>query len=119
MEAKKIATRDGFGEAIVELGRENGNVLVVDIDIGKSCKTAAFRKELHGFLGLRFAAGHGCARCTGLVLVTARSGVGRSQGTGGSDGAAITSLRKRAGGSNGHQRDQGTLRLIKWCVVHS
>ena len=46
MEAKKIATRDGFGEAIVELGRENGNVLVVDIDIGKSCKTAAFRKEL-------------------------------------------------------------------------
>ena len=82
-------------------------------------QVAAFRKELHGFLGLRFAAGHGCARCTGLVLVTARSGVGRSQGTGGSDGATITSLRKRAGGSNGHQRDQGTLRLIKWCVVHS
>ena len=46
METKKIATRDGFGEAIVELGRENRDILVVDIDIGKSCKTGAFRKEL-------------------------------------------------------------------------
>ncbi|MFR4416974.1 MAG: hypothetical protein ACLT8E_06100 [Akkermansia sp.] len=46
---------------------------------------------------VRFAAGHGYARFIGLV-VTARSGVGRSQGTGGSDGAAITSLRKRAEG---------------------
>ena len=34
METKKIATRDGFGEAIVELGRENRDILVVDIDIG-------------------------------------------------------------------------------------
>ena len=41
METKKIATRDGFGEAIVELGRENRDILVVDIDIGKSCKTGA------------------------------------------------------------------------------
>lgn len=46
METKKIATRDGFGEAIVELGRENRDILVVDIDIGKSCKTGAFSKEL-------------------------------------------------------------------------
>ena len=43
---KKIATRDGFGEEIVALGRENGNILVVDADIGKSCKTADFRKTL-------------------------------------------------------------------------
>lgn len=43
---KKIATRDGFGDEIVELGKENKNVLVVDADIGKSCKTGAFRKEL-------------------------------------------------------------------------
>ena len=42
----KKATRDGFGDEIVELGRENSNVLVVDVDIGKSCKTGAFRKEL-------------------------------------------------------------------------
>ena len=42
----KIATRDGFGDEIVELGRENKNILVVDVDIGKSCKTGAFRKAL-------------------------------------------------------------------------
>ena len=43
---KMIATRDGFGDEIVELGRENSSILVVDADIGKSCKTGAFRKEL-------------------------------------------------------------------------
>lgn len=43
---KMIATRDGFGDEIVELGKENKNILVVDADIGKSCKTGAFRKEL-------------------------------------------------------------------------
>ncbi len=43
---KNIATRDGFGDEIVELGKENKNILVVDADIGKSCKTGAFRKAL-------------------------------------------------------------------------
>ena len=45
-EKKKIATRTGFGEEIVVLGKENKNIMVCDIDIGKSCKTANFRKEL-------------------------------------------------------------------------
>ena len=45
-ELKKIATRDGFGDEIVELGKENKNILVVDADIGKSCKTGDFRKQL-------------------------------------------------------------------------
>ena len=45
-EVVKKATRDGFGEAIVELGKENKNILVVDVDIGKSCKTTQFMKEL-------------------------------------------------------------------------
>lgn len=44
--SKKIATRDGFGDEIVALGKENRNILVVDADIGKSCKTGAFRREL-------------------------------------------------------------------------
>ena len=43
---KKAATREGFGEEIVALGQENQNILVVDADIGKSCKTGAFRKAL-------------------------------------------------------------------------
>ena len=46
MEKKKIATRDGFGEAIVELGKKDPDIYVIDIDIGKSCKTGQFRKEL-------------------------------------------------------------------------
>ena len=45
-EVMKKATRDGFGEAIVELGKENKNILVVDVDIGKSCKNTQFMKEL-------------------------------------------------------------------------
>lgn len=46
MEAKKISTRNGFGEEIVVLGKENPDIYVVDIDIGKSCKTQDFRKQL-------------------------------------------------------------------------
>lgn len=45
-ELKKIATREGFGDEIVELGKENPNIVVLDIDIGKSCKTDAFKKAL-------------------------------------------------------------------------
>ena len=45
-ETVKKATRDGFGDEIVALGKENHDILVVDVDIGKSCKTGAFRKEL-------------------------------------------------------------------------
>lgn len=45
-ELKNIATRDGFGEEVLKLGLENPEILIVDADIGKSCKTGAFRKEL-------------------------------------------------------------------------
>ena len=41
-----IATRDGFGDEIVELGKENSSIYVVDADIGKSCKTGKFAKTL-------------------------------------------------------------------------
>lgn len=43
---QRIATRVGFGEEIVALGKENKDIYVVDIDIGKSCKTQEFRREL-------------------------------------------------------------------------
>ncbi|SDW65954.1 transketolase [Paenibacillus sp. PDC88] len=43
---KKIATRDAFGHEIVELGLQNKNIYVVDIDIGKSCKTTDFAAKL-------------------------------------------------------------------------
>ncbi|WP_303971682.1 transketolase family protein [Faecalicoccus pleomorphus] len=44
--SKKIATRQGFGDEIVELGKEDKNIVVIDADIGKSCKTAPFKKAL-------------------------------------------------------------------------
>jgi len=40
------ATREAFGDEIVELGRNNEDILVVDIDIGGSCKTTKFKNEL-------------------------------------------------------------------------
>ena len=68
METKKIATRDGFGEAIVELGKENKDILVVDIDIGKSCKTGAFRKELpEQHLNVGIAEQNGAGVAAGLA----------------------------------------------------
>lgn len=43
---EKKATRNGFGEEIVALGKENKNIIVVDVDIAKSCKTDTFAKTL-------------------------------------------------------------------------
>ena len=68
METKKIPTRNGFGEAIVELGRENKDILVVDIDIGKSCKTGDFRKELpEQYLNVGIAEQNGAGVAAGLA----------------------------------------------------
>ena len=68
MQTKKIATRDGLGEAIVELGKENRDILVVDIDIGKSCKTQTFRKELpEQYLNVGIAEQNGAGVAAGLA----------------------------------------------------
>ncbi|SHI55023.1 transketolase family protein [Desulfofundulus thermosubterraneus] len=42
---KKIATRDAYGKALVELGRENPDVVVLDADLAKSTKTIEFAKH--------------------------------------------------------------------------
>ena len=39
------ATREAFGRALLELGRENKNVVVVDADLSKSTMTTYFAKE--------------------------------------------------------------------------
>ena len=68
MSIEKKATRDGFGEAIVEVGKENPSVYVVDIDIGKSCKTGAFRKELpEQYLNVGIAEQNGAGVAAGLA----------------------------------------------------
>lgn len=36
------ATRDAYGEVIIEMGRENPNIVVLDADLSKSTKTAKF-----------------------------------------------------------------------------
>ncbi|MCP1111332.1 transketolase family protein [Ohessyouella blattaphilus] len=46
MSEVKKATRDGFGEEIVKLGKIDDSIYVVDVDIGKSCKTTDFREKL-------------------------------------------------------------------------
>lgn len=63
-----IATRDGFGDEIVEVGKENKNIYVVDVDIGKSCKTAKFMKALpEQYVNVGIAEQNGAALSAGLA----------------------------------------------------
>ena len=41
----KIATRDSYGKALVELGREYDNLVVLDSDLAAATKTGVFKKE--------------------------------------------------------------------------
>lgn len=42
---KKIATRQSYGEALAELGKENKNIVVLDADLSTATKTNIFAKE--------------------------------------------------------------------------
>ena len=44
-EIKKVATRESYGIALAELGREHEDVVVLDADLSKSTKTDTFKKE--------------------------------------------------------------------------
>lgn len=41
---KKIATRESYGNALVELGAENPNIVVLDADLAAATKTGVFKK---------------------------------------------------------------------------
>ena len=43
-DVKKVATRDSYGNALVELGAENPNVIVLDADLANATKTLTFKK---------------------------------------------------------------------------
>ena len=43
--AEKQATRDAYGKALVALGAENSDIVVLDADLSKSTKTADFAKH--------------------------------------------------------------------------
>lgn len=44
-EVRKIATRDSYGNALVELGKEHDNLIVLDADLAAATKTGVFKKE--------------------------------------------------------------------------
>ena len=43
-DVKKIATREGYGTALVELGKEHDNIVVLDADLAGATKTGTFKK---------------------------------------------------------------------------
>ena len=43
-EVKKIATRDSYGNALVELGKAHDNIVVLDADLAAATKTSTFKK---------------------------------------------------------------------------
>ena len=49
-EVKKIATRDSYGNALVELGREHENLVVLDADLAAATKTVVFKKHIRNVL---------------------------------------------------------------------
>lgn len=42
----KIATRDAYGQALVEYGKDNKNIVVLDADLAKATKTITFKKAV-------------------------------------------------------------------------
>ena len=43
-EVKKIATRESYGNALIEIGKENPNLVVLDADLATATKTGMFKK---------------------------------------------------------------------------
>ncbi|MBO6215763.1 MAG: transketolase family protein, partial [Lachnospiraceae bacterium] len=43
-DVKKIATRESYGNALVELGKEKDNLYVLDADLAEATKTGTFKK---------------------------------------------------------------------------
>lgn len=41
----ELATRDGYGDALLELGARHGDIVVLDADLSESTKTAKFAKQ--------------------------------------------------------------------------
>ena len=44
-DVKMVATRESYGNALVELGKKNPNVVVLDADLAGATKTSTFKKE--------------------------------------------------------------------------
>ena len=67
--ADKIATRQAYGEALVELGKEHDNLVVMDADLSGSTKTAMFAKEFpERFFNMGIAEQNMYGAAAGLAL---------------------------------------------------
>ncbi len=67
--ADKIATRQAYGEGLVELGKEFENLVVMDADLSGSTKTAMFAKEYPDrFFNMGIAEQNMYGAATGLAL---------------------------------------------------
>lgn len=51
-EVKKIATRDSYGNALVELGKEHEDLIVLDADLAGATKTGIFRRNFRSATGI-------------------------------------------------------------------
>jgi transketolase len=70
-EVKKIATRESYGRALTELGREHEDIVVMDADLAGSTKSGMFQKE---FPDRFFDVGIAEANMTGIAAGLAASG---------------------------------------------
>jgi transketolase len=62
------ATREAFGRALVELGRENANIVVCDADLAKSTMTTYFAKEFpNRFFSYGIAESNMVAQAAGMA----------------------------------------------------
>ena len=71
-EVKKIATRDSYGNALVELGKKHDNLVVLDADLAGATKTGTFKKafpERHIDCGI--------AECNMMGIAAGLSTVGK------------------------------------------
>lgn len=67
--ADKMATRQAYGKALVEMGKENPNLVVMDADLSKSTMTYAFSQEFpERFFNMGIAEQNLYAAAAGLAL---------------------------------------------------
>jgi len=67
--AEKISTRQAYGDALVELGKKNPDIVVMDADLSKSTMTAGFKKEFpERFFNAGIAEGNLMGMAAGLAL---------------------------------------------------
>ena len=67
-EVKKIATRESYGNALVELGKEHNEIIVLDADLAAATKTSIFKNAFpERFIDCGIAEGNMIGVAAGLA----------------------------------------------------